>query len=84
MMNNWKKLNLRNVSADTWARLVILILALVCATILLFRDGVDFEATVTSVLTAGSALWGFWKNNNFTLGAQTAQEALDNLKNEEE
>jgi len=42
-------------------------------------DSVAYEL-ISVVLTAGSAFWNAWKNNNFTLAAKTAQKILEAMK----
>ena len=78
-----KKLNLKGVSKQTWARTIVLLLALVNQALVMFEVTdrvVELETWtryVTYALTVISAVWSWWKNNSFT---QKAQEA-DNLIN---
>lgn len=78
-----KKLNLKGVSKQTWARTIVLLLALVNQALVMFEVTdrvVELETWAqyaTYALTVISAVWSWWKNNSFT---QKAQEA-DNLIN---
>lgn len=74
--------NFKNVTLDTWARLLILVLAMIAAIFQMNKTGADFSTVATSILTTITALWGFWKNNSFTENAQMAQDALEELNRE--
>ena len=77
-MKHW---NLRGVTVDTWTRLAALLLAL-CNQVLaiLGKEAIPlYEADLTQfvslLLTCITALVGWWKNNSFTLEAQSADAA---------
>ena len=78
-----KKMNLKGVSKQTWARTIVLLLALVNQALVMFGitdNEVELETWtqyVAYAFTVISAVWSWWKNNSFT---KTAQEA-DNLLN---
>lgn len=81
-----KKINLKGVTAQTWARTLVLVLALISqlAVILGKRtEAIDidrWQEYVTYAFTVGASIWSWWKNNSFTKNAQTA----DDVKNSPE
>ena len=78
-----KKFNFKGVSVQTWARTLVLILALVSQLFVILgkrTEAIDIEQWqeyVTYALTVIGSIWAWWKNNSFT---QKAQEA-DNILN---
>lgn len=78
-----KKFNFKGVSVQTWARTLVLILALVsqlCVILGKRSEAIDvdqWQEYVTYALTVIGSIWAWWKNNSFT---QKAQEA-DNILN---
>lgn len=61
-------------------RAVFMIATSVC-TMLGFSVNLDgIYQTILVVLMAASMLWGYWKNNNWTKSAVTAQKIQDELK----
>lgn len=79
-----------NVSKETVARTVVLIIALVNQILtgvdcnpLPFSDDTVYEV-ITSIFTLGAAAWAWWKNNSFTKPAIKADEYLKELKGESE
>lgn len=78
-----KKINLKGVTAQTWARTLVLVLALISqlAVILGKRsEAIDIERWqeyVTYIFTVGASLVAWWKNNSFTKNAQTADKVLN-------
>ena len=79
-----KKINLKGVTAQTWARTLVLVLALISqlAVILGKRsEAIDIDQEyVTYAFTVGASLVAWWKNNSFTKNAQVA----DDVKNSPE
>lgn len=79
-----KKINLKGVTAQTWARTLVLVLALISqlAVILGKRsEAIDidrWQEYVTYIFTVGASIVAWWKNNSFTKNAQMA----DNILNE--
>lgn len=77
-----KKLNLKGVSKQTWARTIVLLLALVNQALVMFEVTdrvVELETWAqyaTYALTVISAVWSWWKNNSFTQKAQEADTLL--------
>lgn len=78
-----KKINLKGVTAQTWARTLVLLLALISqlAVILGKRsEAIDvdqWQEYVTYIFTVGASIVAWWKNNSFTKNAQTADKALN-------
>lgn len=73
-----KKINFKGVTIQTWVRTLILIVALVNQALVMFgisnRD-IDLNSWAnygTYLLTVVTSIWSWWKNNSFTLDAQTA------------
>ena len=77
-----KKLNFRGVSAQTWVRTVVLILALINQALVVFgitKSEIEIETWtqyVSYAFTVITAVWTWWKNNSFTLKAQEADNIL--------
>lgn len=78
-----KKINLKGVTAQTWARTLVLVLALISqlAVILGKRsEAIDidqWQEYVTYIFTVGASIVAWWKNNSFTNKAQTADNILN-------
>ena len=80
-------MNLSGVSRDTWTRLIILVLTLI--NMILNKFGITYFANedinqwydvISVFVTVASSMWCMWKNNSFTLNAQTADKVLKNLR----
>ena len=75
-----------NISAGTIARLICLILALVNQVLVMTGHSVlpienqTIELVVTNVWTIAAAVWGYWKNNSWTLKARKADVYLADEK----
>ena len=80
---------LQGVSLGAWARLGILVAAIISTALRLFGvDAVDFgnenfENAANIVVLVASAAAAYWKNNSFTEAAQAADEVLQIIKNRE-
>ena len=78
-----KKINIKGVTAQTWTRTIVLLLALISqlAVILGKRsEAIDidqWQEYVTYALTVIGSVWAWWKNNSFTKNAQTADNILN-------
>ena len=78
-----KKINLKGVTVQTWARTIVLLLALasqLCVILGKRTEAIDvdqWQEYVAYGLTVIGSIWAWWKNNSFT---QKAQEA-DNILN---
>lgn len=76
------------VKTETIIRTIILILALanqvlaICGKEKIPITDDDIYQLVTLIITIGSALWAWWKNNSFTLPAIKADEYLEKLRRE--
>ena len=83
-----KKINLKGVTAQTWARTLVLVLALISqlAVILGKRsEAIDidqWQEYVTYAFTVGASLVAWWKNNSFTGNAQKADKMLRGDEND--
>ena len=81
-----KKLNLKGVTAQTWARTLVLVLALISqlAVILGKRsEAIDvdqWQEYVTYAFTVGASIVAWWKNNSFTAAAVAADSYMARLK----
>jgi SPP1 family holin len=77
-----KKINIKGVTAQTWARTLVLLLALISqlAVILGKRsEAIDvdqWQEYATYILTVIGSVWSWWKNNSFTKDAQVADDVL--------
>lgn len=78
-----KKINLKGVTAQTWARTLVLVLALIsqlCVILGKSSKAIDvdqWQEYVTYALTVIGSVWAWWKNNSFTKNAQTADNILN-------
>ena len=77
--------NLKNVSPATWARLAVLIAALINNILIVFgrapAGGGGLPARILSVIiTVCAAVVSYWKNNSFTPEAISADEYLSSLR----
>lgn len=78
-----KKINIKGVTAQTWARTIVLLLALISqlAVILGKRsEAIDidqWQEYATYILTVIGSVWSWWKNNSFTKNAQVADDIKD-------
>ena len=78
-----KKINLKGVTVQTWARSIVLLLALVsqlCVILGKRAEAIDvdqWQEYVTYALTVIGSIWAWWKNNSFTKQAQDADNVLN-------
>ena len=78
-----KKFNFKGVTVQTWARTLVLLLALVSQFLVIIgkkTEAIDvdqWQEYVTYALTVIGSLWAWWKNNSFTDKAQTADKVLN-------
>ena len=83
-----KKFNFKGVTAQTWARTLVLLLALISqlAVILGKRsEAIDvdqWQEYVTYAFTVGASIVAWWKNNSFTGNAQKADKMLRGDEND--
>ena len=80
------KFDFKNVKADTWARLIVLVIALANQVLAIFGKGQiaiaenDIYQLCSIVATVISAFVAMWKNNSFTQEAQVADDIMRDLK----
>lgn len=78
-----KKINLKGVTIQTWARTLVLVLALVSQFLVILgkrNEAIDidqWQEYATYALTVIGSVWSWWKNNSFTKNAQAADEMLN-------
>ena len=78
-----KKFNFKGVSVQTWARTLVLILALVSQLCVILGKRSEaiyvdqWQEYVTYALTVIGSIWAWWKNNSFTDKAQNADKLLN-------
>lgn len=78
------------VKTETIIRTVVLILALINQVLAIMGKGQipitedEVYQLITLLVTVGSALWAWWKNNSFTLPALKADEYLERLRKEKQ
>lgn len=79
-----KKFNLKGVTVQTWARTLVLLLALIsqlCVILGKRTEAIDvdqWQEYVTYAFTALAAVVSWWKNNSFTKDAQVADSTIKN------
>lgn len=77
-----KRINIKGVSVQTWARTIVLLLALISQLCVLLGKksnaiNVDqWQEYVTYILTVIGSVWSWWKNNSFSEKAQKADKML--------
>ncbi len=83
-----KKINIKGVTAQTWARTLVLLLALIsqlCVILGKRSEAIDvdqWQEYVTYAFTVGASLVAWWKNNSFTGNAQKADKILRGDEND--
>lgn len=79
-----KKINFKGVTVQTWARTLVLLLALIsqlCVILGKRTEAIDvdqWQEYVTYAFTALAAVVSWWKNNSFTKDAQVADSTIKN------
>ena len=83
-----KKINLKGVTAQTWARTAVLLLALIsqlCVILGKRSEAIDvdqWQEYATYILTVIGSVWSWWKNNSFTAAAIEGDKRMNSLKNQ--
>ena len=83
------KINLKGITAETVTGILILLLALVNATLQMFGintlpiENDEVTNIVSTIFLIATALWNTWKNRNITTASQVAQNITDSIKNGE-
>ena len=78
-----KKFNLKGVSIQTWARTIVLLIALISQIFVVFgksntaADVDTLQEKATMILTLVASVWSWWKNNSFTNKAQEADKLMN-------
>lgn len=78
-----KKLNLKGVTAQTWVRTIVLLLALISQLLVVVgkrSEAIDvdqWQEYATYILTVIGSVWSWWQNNSFTNKAQEADKVLN-------
>ena len=78
-----KKINLKGVTVQTWARTLVLVLALIsqlCVILGKRSEAIDidqWQEYVTYIFGVGASIWSWWQNNSFTRKAQEADKVLN-------
>lgn len=81
---------MNTISADTMARTIILVLALLNQVLAILGKGTiniaenDLYQVISLLFTIGSTVVAWWKNNSFTEAAIEADERLKELKKDGE
>ena len=82
-----KKLNLKGVTSEAVAGVLILIVALVNAVLQMFGYNTlpiaDASEIVSTVFLIGATLYNTWKNRNVSSASQTGQKVVDAIKSGE-
>ena len=83
------KINLKGTTAETVTGILILLLALVNATLQMFGintlpiENDEVTNIVSTVFLIVTALWNTWKNRNISTASQVAQNITDSIKDGE-
>lgn len=81
-----KKINLSGVTPETWARTIVLFIALINQILAILGKGQidiaenDIYQVVSLIATFASAIWAWWKNNSFSEGAQNGDAVMHALE----
>lgn len=84
-----KKLNLKGVTPEAITGILILLLALINATLQMFGintlpiENEEISNIISTIFLIITALYNTWKNRNLTTASQTAQQVTDAIKNGE-
>lgn len=83
------KINLKGVTSEAVAGVVILLVALINAVLQIFDINIfpitneDMTNIISTIFLIATALWNTWKNRNITSASQFAQNITDAIKNGE-
>ena len=89
MVKIMNKINLKGITAETVAGILILLLALINATLQMFGinalpiENEEVTNIVSTVFLIATALWNTWKNRNISTASQVAQNITDSIKDGE-
>lgn len=85
-MNSNKKIDFSGVTPETWARTIILLIALINQVLAILGKGKidiaenDIYQICTLIATVISTIWAWWKNNSFSVSAQQADAIMATLE----
>lgn len=83
------KINLKGVNAETITGILILLLALINATLQMFGintlpiENEEITNIISTLFLIGTALYNTWKNRNLTTASQSAQQITNAIKHGE-
>ena len=83
------KINLKGVTTEAVTGVLILLVALINATLQMFSintlpiENEEVSNIVSTVFLIVTAIWNTWKNRNISTASQTAQQITDAIKNGE-
>lgn len=86
---NMNKINLKGVTSEAVAGVLILFVALINAVLQIFDINIlpitneDVTNIVSTLFLIVAALWNTWENRNITSASQVAQNITDAIKNGE-
>lgn len=85
-----KKINFSGVQPDTWARTIVLLLALINQVLAILGKGQieiaenDIYQVCTLAATIISSVWSWWKNNSFSDSAQSGDAVMHTIESAQE
>ena len=84
-----KNINLKGVTAEAVTGVLVLLVALINATLQMFGintlpiENEEVTNIVSTVFLIVTAIWNTWKNRNISTASQTAQQITNAIKNGE-
>lgn len=84
-----KNINFAGVTPETWARTIVLFIALINQILAIMGKGQieiaesDIYQICSLVFTVISTIWAWWKNNSFSLSAQDGDKVMKALESGE-
>ena len=84
-----KNINFAGVTPETWARTIVLFIALINQILAIMGKGQieiaesDIYQICSLVFTGISTIWAWWKNNSFSLSAQDGDKVMKALESGE-
>ena len=84
-----KNINLKGVTAEAVTGVLVLLVALINATLQMFGintlpiENEEVTSIVSTVFLIVTAIWNTWKNRNISTASQTAQQITNAIKNGE-
>ena len=84
-----KNINFAGVTPETWARTIVLFIALINQILAIMGKGQieiaesDIYQICSLVFTVISTIWAWWKNNSFSVSAQDGDKVMKALESGE-